>query len=594
MILQTPRLVLREFTEKDLDVLAPLLADVEVMRFSLSGPLSKEKTKEYLQKRILDHYAKHGFGLWAVIDKKEQNLVGFVGLIMQNIDGEELIELGYRLDPKHWGQGYAVEAAKAVLGYAFETLKLDRIISIIDPKNVRSVKVAEKAGMHFWKEANYHGIPVHIYVLDKIVVDPYQKNWLKVFEEEKNKLQKAFKDLSIDFYHIGSTSIPGCSAKPIIDILGVTPDVLLVDQYNLEELKYEPMGEFGMKQRRYFRRRFHSPVNLHIFEDTDPEVERHLRFCSYLREHPEKVKEYSSLKESNAKKYPGDIDRYILAKEGFIKNIDNVAAWEASHLLCKRKNNLRKKDWSLEEIKKAIDVNMWLYVTYFSKYVPSIRLIFQPDVTLMQSEMEALNYILSARFSKNNVRQRVSDVLALYKGRKYSWVVTEFDTPSELSSVLESQSDKRREIKGFYLKLDQFTPPSSYSLTFKQAESLEQLRQVAEIDEKPNLDFFEKLYKNAPPVLFRDDACYQMYIGYKDQVAVTRAIIVFHANAAGIYHLATLPSERKKGYGTQLMQYLLQKAKEKGYFLSVLEAAKDTENMHERLGFQECCVIKVF
>ena len=122
-----------------------------------------------------------------------------------------------------------------------------------------------------------------------IQILPYQSSWKVSYEQEMLNLLQALSDLQIFFYHIGSTSIPGCFAKPVIDILAVTSDVTCLDAFakNLENLGYETLGEYGMKQRRYFRKQ--GSVHLHIFEDSDPEVERHLRFCSYLRLHPEEV-----------------------------------------------------------------------------------------------------------------------------------------------------------------------------------------------------------------------------------------------------------------------------------------------------------------
>ncbi len=161
MILQTPRLLLREFTENDLDAFALIMADPEVMKFSLSGPQSKEVAKQYLEHRILQHYRAHGFGLWAVV--YEGILIGFTGLITQEIDGEKKIELGYRFHPKYWGKGLATEACRAIAQYAFTVLKLSEVISIIDPQNIRSLRVAEKVGMTKWKETTFHGFSVGIY-----------------------------------------------------------------------------------------------------------------------------------------------------------------------------------------------------------------------------------------------------------------------------------------------------------------------------------------------------------------------------------------------------------------------------------------------
>ena len=165
MKLETERLILRKYTLDDLDAFAALVADPEVMRFSLSGPMKeKEQAKQYFQKRILDHYRHNGYGLYAVIHKADTCLIGTIGLITQNIDGQEWTELGYRLHPKYWGKGLATEAGLALMHYASATLGIDELISIIDPQNTRSLKVAERLGMRFWKDAVFHTIPVHVYI----------------------------------------------------------------------------------------------------------------------------------------------------------------------------------------------------------------------------------------------------------------------------------------------------------------------------------------------------------------------------------------------------------------------------------------------
>ena len=166
MILQTPRLLLREFTKDDLDAFALIMADPEVMRFSLSGPQSKEVAKHYLEHRIIHHYQTYGYGLWAVV--YEGILIGLAGLIAQEIDGEKKIELGYRFHPHYWGKGLATEAGLAILQYAFEVLKLNEVISIIDPLNIRSLRVAERVGMTKWKETTFHGFTVGIYRISRI------------------------------------------------------------------------------------------------------------------------------------------------------------------------------------------------------------------------------------------------------------------------------------------------------------------------------------------------------------------------------------------------------------------------------------------
>ncbi len=162
MSLETERLVLREFTIDDWDAFAWLMADPEVMRFSLNGPMNKEQARKYLE-RIIAHYSDHGYGLNGVVLKANNSLIGLIGLISQNIDGENKAELGYRLHPQYWGKGLAREACLAVCKYAFTQLGMDELISIIDPKNTRSLEVAKRIGMHHWKETFFHNFAVHIY-----------------------------------------------------------------------------------------------------------------------------------------------------------------------------------------------------------------------------------------------------------------------------------------------------------------------------------------------------------------------------------------------------------------------------------------------
>jgi ribosomal-protein-alanine N-acetyltransferase len=162
-MLDTQRLEIREFRPDDFDDFALLVADPEVMRFSLKGPLGREEAVGYFQNRIMGHYQKHGFGLWALILKEEKKLIGFAGLITQEIEGKEKIELAYRLLPTYWGRGLASEAATAISEYAFGTLHLKDLISIIDTGNHRSLLLAKRLGMDSLKKTDFHGHDVYIY-----------------------------------------------------------------------------------------------------------------------------------------------------------------------------------------------------------------------------------------------------------------------------------------------------------------------------------------------------------------------------------------------------------------------------------------------
>ncbi len=162
MICETNRLIIRKFTTRDLNKLHAILSDAQVMLYSLHGPYSLEQTDTFL-KGTLNAYHSRGYAQYAVILKESKELIGFCGFFNQEIDGVIEMELGYRFSQKHWGKGYASEAAIACRDYAFSTLGAKKLISIIEPNNIASIKVAEKAGLSVERTTSYHQIPVLIY-----------------------------------------------------------------------------------------------------------------------------------------------------------------------------------------------------------------------------------------------------------------------------------------------------------------------------------------------------------------------------------------------------------------------------------------------
>ncbi len=123
-----------------------------------------------------------------------------------------------------------------------------------------------------------------------IVVVPYNPRWPQIYSSEAARLAPAFEALLVGLHHIGSTAIPGCHAKPIIDILGVVTDIEAVEACNraMTALGDEPRGENGIPGRRYFvRSRGGSDMfHLHTFQQCNPEIDRHLDFAAYLAAHP--------------------------------------------------------------------------------------------------------------------------------------------------------------------------------------------------------------------------------------------------------------------------------------------------------------------
>jgi RimJ/RimL family protein N-acetyltransferase len=170
-ILQTSRLVLREFTPEDAHDLARVLCDPETMPY-YSAPYDCAGVEQRIA-RNRQRYQDDGVGLWAMElqDSRESELhkaVGDCGIVLQQVEGERLYEIGYHLRRDLWGQGLATEAAIACRDWAFENLNATRLISLIRPENLPSCRVAERAGMTVWKEVEWRGLRHLVYSIERI------------------------------------------------------------------------------------------------------------------------------------------------------------------------------------------------------------------------------------------------------------------------------------------------------------------------------------------------------------------------------------------------------------------------------------------
>ncbi|HIZ22668.1 MAG TPA: GNAT family N-acetyltransferase [Candidatus Blautia faecigallinarum] len=145
MILETERLYLRRLRQEDFPALCRILQDEEAM-YAYEGAFTDEEVQEWLDRQIR-RYQKWDFGLWAVILKETEELIGQCGLTMQQWKEQEVLEIGYLFQRAYWHRGYAIEAASACKRYAFETLKADEVCSIIRDTNIPSQKVALRNGM---------------------------------------------------------------------------------------------------------------------------------------------------------------------------------------------------------------------------------------------------------------------------------------------------------------------------------------------------------------------------------------------------------------------------------------------------------------
>lgn len=147
-MLQTNRLILRQWTDDDLAPFAQLNADPQVMEY-FPATLSKAESDEFAN-TIRSLIEARGWGLWAVEVPEQAAFIGFVGLHKpaDDLPCSPCVEIGWRLAKAYWGQGYASEAAHAALGYAFEQLALDEVVSFTAAINKRSEAVMQKIGMN--------------------------------------------------------------------------------------------------------------------------------------------------------------------------------------------------------------------------------------------------------------------------------------------------------------------------------------------------------------------------------------------------------------------------------------------------------------
>ncbi|MEG0327828.1 MAG: GrpB family protein [Erysipelothrix sp.] len=162
-----------------------------------------------------------------------------------------------------------------------------------------------------------------------VIVEAYNEAWVQNYSNESRMIREIVGDNLVQIYHIGSTSVPGLDAKPVIDMLVVVNDLNALDMISneFEELNYEVMGEFGMTGRRYYRKggdyRTHQIHAFHVSNLYD--IERHLIFRNYLRCHPNERDEYGALKQTLALQNPKDIDSYGDGKDSLVKRIERDA-----------------------------------------------------------------------------------------------------------------------------------------------------------------------------------------------------------------------------------------------------------------------------
>ena len=163
LVLETERLRLRRFRRDDVDAVFAIIGDDMAMRH-YPRTFDRDDAKQWVE-RNLRRYTEHGHGLFAVMLKPSDAVIGDCGVIHQIVEGGPQLEIGYHFRRDRWGHGYATEAARACMGLAFQEFGAETVISLIRPENIPSRRVAERNGMRLEREVMHYNLLHLVYAL---------------------------------------------------------------------------------------------------------------------------------------------------------------------------------------------------------------------------------------------------------------------------------------------------------------------------------------------------------------------------------------------------------------------------------------------
>ena len=325
-IITTERLTLHEMEQSDFPALCTMLQDPEVM-YAWERCFPDEEVRAWID-RNGKRYQKHGCGYWLAVSRDSGEVVGQIGLIPEEIEGHSHSGVGWLLARKHWHNGYAAEGAKACLDHAFSDRKTGRVIADIRPMNTNSIRVAERIGMiaagEYDKLVGGVIMPHRLYYArtPEVEVNDYDPIWLKRFEQLRTHLSPVLETFGGRLEHVGSTSVAGLAAKPVIDADYLLPDAALWPQVKaaLEPLGFFHRGNGDLPGREMFTESLQLEFrhNFYVCMPDSIHASNHLRLRDFLRGNAEAARQYGALKKRLAAQYPNDVDRYCAGKSDLI------------------------------------------------------------------------------------------------------------------------------------------------------------------------------------------------------------------------------------------------------------------------------------